>query len=118
MADNNISILDSIKKNLGIDAANTIYDPDIIMHINSTFFTLHQLGVGPVTTFSIQDKNTNWISFIDDDKIEAVKSYITLKVRILFDPPSTSYGLEHMNKLASEYEWRLSVQQEGEHSNV
>lgn len=104
------SILTSIKKMLGITERYTIFDADIIMHINSVFATLTQLGVGPSEGFSIEDDDSTWSDFIPEgSKLESVKSYMYLKVRMLFDPPLTSSVLESMNRMASEYEWRLQV---------
>ena len=105
------SILTSIKKLLGITEDYTQFDQDIIMHINSVFNILTQIGVGPSTGFSISDKETKWTDYISDlSLIEMVKSYIYLKVRILFDPPTTGILMDAMQKQISELEWRLSVQ--------
>lgn len=104
------SILTSIKKLLGITEDYTHFDTDIIMHINSVFSILTQLGVGPPEGFYIQDKTTVWDEYITDpNKIEMVKSYMYLKVRLLFDPPSSSSVIEAFNKQISEFEWRLNV---------
>lgn len=103
------SILTSIKKLLGITEEYEHFDPDIIMHINSVFTILTQLGVGPSEGFRIEDESTTWDEFIDSDtqNYEAVKSYIYLKVKILFDPPASSSVMESMNRMISEFEWRL-----------
>lgn len=107
------SILDSVKKYLGITEEYTVFDQDIIMHINSVFFTLNQLGVGPEGGFSISDKTSIWTDYIPEgSKLEAVKSYMYLKVRMLFDPPTSSFVLTSMENMAKEYEWRLNVQAE------
>ena len=104
------SILTSIKKLLGIDEDYEHFDHDIIMHINSVFMTLTQLGVGPKEGFSITDKTTTWNDFLGTStNLEAVRSFIYLKVRLLFDPPTASAVLESMNRQANEYEWRLNV---------
>ena len=104
------SILTSIKKILGITEEYEHFDPDLIMHINTVFSILNQLGVGPKSPFSIQDKTATWNDFIqDNDKIEMVKSYMGLKVKLLFDPPLQSSVIESMNKLISELEFRLNV---------
>lgn len=104
------SILDSVKKNLGIPAEYTVFDPDIIMHINSAFFVLSQLGVGPEKGFSISSKDDTWDSYITkDENLEAVKTYVYLKVRITFDPPSSSFVLTSMENQIKELEWRLNV---------
>ena len=104
------SILDSIKKLLGITEEYKHFDPDIIMHINSAFFTLNQLGVGPDEPFKIEDNSDTWDDFVSGQNIEAIKSYIGLKVRTLFDPPTNSALLSAMNEQIKEFEWRLNVQ--------
>ena len=104
------SILTSIKKLLGLEESYEYYDQDIIMHINSVLATLTQLGIGPADGFAITDKEAVWQDFIGNAKnLEAIRSYIYLKVRLLFDPPASSAVIESMNRQASEYEWRISV---------
>lgn len=104
------SILTSIKKLLGIAEEYNHFDGDLIMHINSAFSILTQLGVGPSEGFSIDDDGATWDEFIQDSKtIESVKSYVYLKVKLLFDPPISSAVLESTNKLIGELEWRLNV---------
>lgn len=107
------SILNSVKKNLGLDANYEVFDPDIIMHINSVFGTLHQLGVGPLEGFQIEDENNTWGEFTDNlVLLNPVKSYITLQVRMMFDPPTTSFHLEAIKEQIREFEWRISIQRE------
>ena len=107
------SILTSIKKLLGIPEDYEHYDADIIMHINSVFMILNQLGVGPSNGFSITDKTAVWGNFIsDNDNLEAVKSYVYMKVRLLFDPPLSSAVMECMNRMIGELEWRLNSEAE------
>ena len=104
------SILTSIKKLLGIMEDYEHFDTDIIIHINSTFMILTQLGVGPSEGFAIKDKTATWDDFITDStQLEAIKSYVYLKVKLIFDPPSSSAVMESMNRMISEYEWRLNV---------
>lgn len=104
------SILTSIKKMLGITEDYTHFDADIIIHINSVFSILTQLGVGPSEGFRIQDDKAVWSEFIEDDpKIELVKSYMYQKVKLLFDPPLSSALIESTDRMISEYEWRLNV---------
>ena len=104
------SILTSIKQLLGIKEEYEYYDEQIIMHINSVFFILTQLGVGPSEGFSIEDKFATWNDFLPNEQnIEAVKSYMHLKVKLLFDPPMSSAVLESINRLISELEFRLNV---------
>jgi hypothetical protein len=109
------SILDTTKKLLGIDADYEAFDIDIVMHINSTFATLEQLGVGPVDGFSIEDSSSLWTDFIPDDKrLNSVKSYVYLKVRQYFDPPTTSFALTSIEKMISELEFRLQTAAESD----
>ena len=104
------SILTSIKQLLGIKEEYEYYDDQIIMHINSVFFILTQLGVGPSEGFSIEDKFATWNDFLSNERnLEAVKSYMHLKVKLLFDPPMSSAVLESINRLISELEFRLNV---------
>lgn len=104
------SILNSIKKLLGIMEEDEHFDQDIIMHINSAFMILNQLGVGPEEVFTIQDASDSWSDFIHGSQnIESVKTYVYLKVRLLFDPPASSSVMDAMNRSISEFEWRLNV---------
>lgn len=108
------SILDSIKVLLGSNKEDTHFDPEIAIHINSAIMTLTQLGVGPVEGFSIQDKIKTWSDFLGDrTDLEAIKSYIYLKVRLVFDTPTSSFVIAAYEKQIAEFEWRLNVQQEG-----
>lgn len=106
------SILTSIKLLLGVMEDYEHYDTDIIMHINTVFMILRQIGVGPEEGFSIKDKSTTWDEYVSADKIEAVKTYIYLKVRLIFDPPSSSIMVEAINRTISELEWRLNLEME------
>lgn len=104
------SILTSIKKLLGIEEEYTQFDNDIIMHINTVFLNLTQLGVGPIEGFLIEDDTATWYDFIgDSNQLQAVKSYMYLKVKLLFDPPLSSSVIESMNRMIAELEWRLNV---------
>lgn len=108
------SILDSTKKVLGLEPDYTPFDIDIVMHINSTLATLNQLGIGPAEGFAIEGKEETWEEFIGDSKqLNSVKTYVYLKVRLLFDPPATSFAIDAMQKQITEFEWRLNVQREG-----
>ena len=112
------SILTSVKKMLGITAEYTHFDADIIMHINSVFMILNQMGVGPREGFSISSDVETWDEFTNDDlTIESVKSYMYLKVGLLFDPPTSSNVLEARNRLVSELEWRLNAIADTESQN-
>lgn len=105
------SILTSIKKLLGIEETYDQFDPDLIMDINAVFMILNQLGIGPADCFSISDKTSNWVDFLGTDltKLPVVKPYISTKVRLMFDPPTSSAVIDEMNKLINEYEWRLTI---------
>lgn len=108
------SILTSIKKLLGPEEADTSFDTDIIIAINTAFFNLYQLGVGPTECFSITDKEAVWEDFLGTRKdLEAVKTYVYAKVRLAFDPPQSSYLVQAIKDQITEYEWRLNVQAEG-----
>lgn len=102
------SILISIKKKLNVDASYTIFDQDIIMHINGVFSILNQLGVGPITGFAIEDDSAAWDDLmLPLNQLSLVKSFIYLKTRLLFDPPGTSFHINAVEALIAEYEWRL-----------
>lgn len=104
------SILTSVKKMLGITDEYEHFDSDIIIHINTALSVLNQLGVGPDEGFSINDKTSTWSEFIGESKLlESVKSYVFLKVKLLFDPPQSSSVIEAINRQISELEWRISV---------
>lgn len=108
------SILNSVKKMLGIEADYDHFDPDILMAINSAFTVLCQLGVGPDKEFSISGPETKWDDFfaLCDKPINLVKSYIYLKTKLLFDPPTTGVLHEAMERQIQEFEWRLNVADE------
>lgn len=105
------SILTSIKKLLGIAEEYEHFDNDIIMHINSVFMILTQLGVGPSKEFVITDSSASWDDFLPEggEKLQAVKTYMYMKVRLMFDPPTSSAVMESMNRMINELEWRLNV---------
>lgn len=108
------SILDSTKKALGVPADYTAFDPELIMHVNSVFADLQQLAVGPSTTYAIEDKNNMWSEFIGDKTdLNAVKSYMYLRVRLLWDPPATSFHIASLERQAEEAAWRLNIHAEG-----
>lgn len=105
------SILTSIKKLLGIAEDYDHFDADIIMHINTVFTILNQLGVGPSEGFRIEDDTTTWDDYISTDNLlfDSVKSYIHLRVKLLFDPPQNSGTTESYKRIIDELEWRLNV---------
>lgn len=103
-------ILTSTKKMLGIAEEYEQFDADLIMHINSVFSILTQLGVGPPEGFLIEDKSATWTDFIEDKAtLQMVKSYMYAKVRLLFDTPLSSAVIEVLNRMVSEFEWRLNA---------
>ena len=103
------SILTSIKKMLGPSMEDDYFDPDIIMHINTVFFTLKQLGVGPAEGFFIEDASTTWSEYIENPiEHNAVKSYMYAKVKLIFDPPQNSAHIKCLENTVSEFEWRLN----------
>ena len=104
------SILTSIKKMLGVAEDYTEFDEDIITHINSVFLNLTQLGVGPEEGFMIEDDTAVWEDFINDSiQLQAVKTYMYLKVKLLFDPPLSSSVTESFTRMIAELEWRLNA---------
>lgn len=107
------SILVSIKKTLGIEQDYTHFDPELILAINSVFGILFQLGVGSSReAFVIHDATDTWDDFMQDAQIETVKNYIAIKVKLLFDPPSSSSVLASYQELAKEFEWRCHIDAE------
>lgn len=109
------SILNSTKKIVGLNDDYTTFDADVLMHINSVFATLNQIGIGPDNGFAIEDATTTWDELLGDDlRLNSVKTYVYLRVRLLFDPPTTSYLINSMNEQIHELEFRLNVQREGE----
>lgn len=107
------SILDGTKKVLNLAPDYTPFDQDIIMHINSVFSTLNQLGVGPADGFMIEDKDAVWSDFLEGNlKLNNIKSYMYLRVRMLFDPPTIGYLVTAMQDQIKELEWRINVERE------
>lgn len=107
------SILESTKKVIGLEPENEDFDVDVTMHINSIFSVLGQLGVGPADGFMILDASATWSDFLDDVKLlNMVKTYMYLRVRLLFDPPSTSFTIEAQERQFREFEWRINLQRE------
>lgn len=109
------SILDSTKKILGLASDYTAFDPDIITHINSTFFTLNQLGIGPLDGYMIEGSEEKWSDYLGANiNLNSVRTYMYAKVRMLFDPPTTSFAIAALEKVISEQEWRLNVKREND----
>ena len=114
---NEQSILDYVKKLLGIQKDYTHFDPDVIYGINAAFAVLTQLGVGPEEGFMINDDSAKWVDFVSDTfRLSLIKPYVYLKTRLLFDPPTSTSLIESINKTISEYEWRLYVASDGDDS--
>lgn len=104
------SILTSVKKILGLNDSYTVFDQDVLMAVNSAFSVLAQIGVGPSAGYFITDNTQLWSDLdVPADQLNLAKTYICLKARLIFDPPSTSYLLDAMEKQTKEYEWRLTV---------
>lgn len=104
------SILLSIKKLLGITKDEESFDTDIIIHINSVFTTLNQLGVGPESGYRITSSENKWSEFLQDyNQLESVKTYIYLKVKLVFDPPLNGSLMDSFKETIRELEWRLNV---------
>lgn len=112
------SILDSVKKVIGMDPSYTAFDIDIIMHINTQFSKLYNLGVGPKNAaFEIEDNTATWGDFLQGKtNINMVKTYVCMAVRLIFDPPPTSFGIEAVKTEIQEMGWRLNVLDDNTHS--
>ncbi len=107
------SILTSTKKILGVAANYTAFDLDIITHINATLSSLNQLGIGPTLGFAIEDDSSVWADLgLPLNQLSMVRTYMFMKVRMMFDPPTTSFHIDAMNKQIAEFEWRLTVYRE------
>lgn len=107
------SILTSVKKICGIDGSDTAFDPDLILYINTLFLYLYQMGIGPTTPYSITGSTEVWTAFIGNAvDLEPVKTYISLKTKMTFDPPASSTVCEQINNAIKEAEWRLMQQVE------
>lgn len=106
----NNSILLTIKKMLGIENSSDGFDTDIIISINNAFMNLNQLGIGPSESYKIDNANNLWSDFIESNNLEAIKSYIYLKTRLLFDPPANSFLVSAIESQIKELEWRLNTQ--------
>ena len=109
------SILQSTKKYLGIDTGCDAFDQDVMLHINSVFSILYQIGVDSAKHARVEDVSTKWSDFFaeDEDLLRLIKDYVYLRVRIIFDPPTSSFVLEALNKQVSEFEWRIHIEAEG-----
>lgn len=113
------SILNTIKQMVGVEQDYDAFDMDLVVDINSAFYSLRQLGVGPTEGFTISDDVAKWNDFVEDKSLLGlVKTYVYSKVRMLFDPPTNSFLTSSIEKQISEYEWRLNVAGEGTFSET
>lgn len=103
------SILNDTKHQLGLLADDVAFDSDIMIAINSAIATLTQLGVGPVEGFAITGPDNTWDQFVDDVRLNSVKTYVYLKVKLVFDPPGTGFVLASMERQIQELEFRINV---------
>ena len=110
------SILNSVKKRVNIAEEYTAFDEDILVEINSAFGTLTQIGLGPDEGFMIEDETATWDDYVTAGvpalHLNSVKTYIALKVRLVFDPPTSSYAISSMERQIQELEWRLNTARE------
>ena len=110
MASTNI-ILEDVKKQVGLIPEYDAFDDQLLMDINAAFATLHQLGVGPANGFLV-DNTTTWEDYISTQRLAFIKSYVSMKVKLMFDPPTSSFALDALNKQIAEYEWRINSEVE------
>lgn len=107
------SILDSIKKLLGISPEDTSFDVDVVMYINGAFAVLQQLGVGPDEGYIIEDSSDEWVDYLDDENAyNMIRPWMVMRVRLSFDPPPTSFGIDALKEQAKELEYRISAHRE------
>lgn len=106
------SILLTIKKMLGIAEEYHAFDIDIVTNINAVFLTLNQLGVGPTMPFQITGDSETWNDFLKDQEafMAGVQTYIYMRVRLMFDPPTNSFLVDSLRKQCDELEWRFMIQ--------
>lgn len=108
------SILVDVKKGCGVPDWDDGFDQELVIYINNAIFTLAQLGVGPPGGINITGSKETWKAIVEGRKdLEAVKTYVILKTRLVFDPPSSSFVVEAIKNQISELEWRLNAQVEG-----
>lgn len=107
MATTKTSILNDVKQSIGIVPDYEVFDPQLIICINSVFSTLHQLGCGPSEGFSIEGPETEWGAYVKTDRLNFIRSYVIMKVHLMFDPPTSSIAMEALKQQCEEYEWRI-----------
>lgn len=103
-----MKILETVKRMCDIDVDSDEFDTDLIIHTNSVFSALTQMGIGPENGFSINDGTEDWSDYIDDIRLESVKTYVGLKVKTIFDPPSNQSIMNAYKSTIDELEWRLT----------
>ena len=109
------SILDSVKEALDLPSDYDVFDNTIMVHINSVFSDLEQLGVGPAAGFQITNETQTWDAFLGDDpRLNNIRTYVQLRVRLLFDPPTSSFAITAMERQIDRFEFRISVTREGD----
>lgn len=104
------SILNTIKKLIGVDPEYDVFDQDILVHINSALSTLTQIGAGPANGLFVEDETAKWSDFFTEAGLNPIKSYVYLRVRMMFDPPSSSFVLTSYKEQIKELEWRINVE--------
>lgn len=116
------SILKGIKKDLGLDENYDAFDHDVLTQINSAFFTLYQLGLGPVDGFTVEGDAEKWVNFtgtgVNKMTVMAVHNFIYLSTRLVFDPPQFAHHLKAMQDQVQELTYRLKAERELAHANV
>ena len=112
MAKINSSILNDVKEAIGIVQDYTVFDSQLIICINSVFSTLHQPGIGPEEGFSIDGPETKWEDYVESKRFDFIRSYMIMKVHVMFDPPTSSVAMDALNKQIAEYEWRINSEVE------
>ena len=104
------SIFSSVKKVVGLLGDDGSFDEDVLLHINSVVSTLRQLGLSIPADFYVRDDVQTWQNLLGEFRdLDLVKSYMVMKVRLMFDPPSSSFGLASMKEMVTELEWRINV---------
>lgn len=104
------SIFESVKKVVGLLGDDDSFDEDLLLHINSVVSTLRQLGLSIPADFYVRDDDQTWQNLLGEFRdLDLVKSYMAMKVRLMFDPPTSSFGLKSMEEMVKEYEWRINV---------
>lgn len=104
------SILKTVKNYVNVNNEDDVFDDELILDINSTFLTLNQIGAGPEKPFTISDDTSVWSDFMTNiDDVSAIKSYVCMRVRRMFDPPTSGSLDNALKELIAEYEWRINI---------